>query len=70
MEYFGVKIKYVPTQGNLRTYYFLAKTNEVHDAIRLAMDELEFDKYEIFTLDISVMRVSNFVASGQVKLWM
>lgn len=70
MEYFGVKIKYTPTQGMGRTYYFLANVEEVHHAIQKAMDELEFDKYEIYTLDISVIKISSFMANKQVRHWM
>ncbi len=69
MEYFGVKIKYAPTKGDTRTYHFLVKVDNVHTAVTRAMNELEFDKYDIYTLDISVMRVSNFVANEQVRLW-
>lgn len=69
MEYFGVKIKYTPTQGNLRTYYFIANVEEVHDAINKAMNELEFDKYEIYTLDISVIKISSFIADRKVRHW-
>lgn len=69
MEYFGIKIKYAPTQGNVRTYHFIVKVDNVHTAITRAMNELEFDKYEIYTLDIGVMRISNFVEAEQVRLW-
>ena len=69
MEYFGIKIR-VNGKAGSRTYYFLARSDSINDAVGRAVNHLEFDMTEVRGIDIQVIRVNQFLEGNTVKQWM